>query len=1461
MRKSNRAALILASAVGLVQVAHGANASWNGAPGTSFWNAANWDNSGPYTPVSGDALFFGANGNTATFNDFIGASFSGLTFNTGAQAFTLDGNDLALTGPIVSDAANGNTQTIDFNITGATALNLGTDQSGGNNLTFNGNVTAGGLNVTSQSTTANTLAIGAGKILTINGNMNVGSVAAAGTLRANLTVTGNELDVNGTVSISRASSSGSNRNIGTLNLSGLSTFKVNAGSTGTFGVGVESQAVGTATLANTLNQITAGTIAVGWSANNNSGSSDLFLGATDNFLNTGTLVMGRGKGVGTIAFAGSTGQVTIAGVTGGSSTANITIGSADSATAATGVSGMILAGHQATVQGGTVIVGQQTNNSNSATSAPVVTGTGILTFDTGNFTAANLQLANNTGGTSTDGATGTLILGTNASSTGSLNVTNSFSMGNLTNTLNSGFLTRTISAFTINGGTANINADITLTNTSAVNTATATLTLAGGTLNMMGHKIGVPSTAITTFNMIMPVGGQSATIANLGGTGINGAGLNMNGGGTLFLAGSNTYSGNTIISSGTLTPLASATFVKPVFEVRNGGNLDVTQMSSPQIPVGATISGNGTVQGTATVGGIIAPGNNSVAGSTTGTLNFANNLNLAGGGTLAFELSNSTGGSNDAVNVAGNLDLSGTTRIKLTALNGGFDTNTYTLMSYASLTGTGTILAPGQGLITRQTFNLNVGANQTTLTVSGTPAATLTWAGDGSINNWDHSANDWNNGGNSDKFFDLDSVTFDDNGSTSPSINVVGAVVPASVTVSANSNQYTFAGSGSITTDTFNKTGGTTLTIANSGVNSLGSVSINSGTLVFLANNTSAGTTTIANGAALQIGGGTTSGGTGILSNTVNNGTVIFNRSDTVVVTDNMTGTGAIQNLAGTLSIGNGGTLGSVSSGTITNNGTLVFNKTTSFAANNLIEGTGALRKQGSGNVTLPGSNTYTGNTVIEAGKIMAGVSGTVTLGSQTVTPLGAVNGGTVDVLNGAAIDVGGGAAGNSVSFGTKGIYIIGNGPDTNGALTNSSTTGQQNAFSNVILKGNASVGGTGRFDIRGVAVGGVNAATLDLAGNTLTKNGNAQFTLVGTTVTPGNIVVNGGTLSSETTTTMSAGGGSVNIAGDNVTASFFNVTDPTLNVRPYFFNGNNDTLTNLSGGTPSIIGMPIILNKSVNVSLNTGTTTAQGGLTIQGPISGAGALIKTGNGSNSLILSGTNTYTGGTTLNAGPLITNTNFSNGTITITGGAMKVNPQPSSDSAAGLTVVPAITVATGSLDLTNNAMVVDYAPGNSPLTSIRAAIISGYANNAWNGPGITSSSAAASPVGTGRTALGYAEASAVGITSVAGHPVDNSSVIVEYTLAGDANLDRTVNALDFNAVASNFGLSSGALWRQGDFNYDGIVDTNDFTAMSQNFGQPLTDGALAPSLGSVVPEPASVAMLVLGAGLLSTRRRRK
>ncbi len=196
----------------------------------------------------------------------------------------------------------------------------------------------------------------------------------------------------------------------------------------------------------------------------------------------------------------------------------------------------------------------------------------------------------------------------------------------------------------------------------------------------------------------------------------------------------------------------------------------------------------------------------------------------------------------------------------------------------------------------------------------------------------------------------------------------------------------------------------------------------------------------------------------------------------------------------------------------------------------------------------------------------------------------------------------------------------------------------------------------------------------------------------------------------------------------------------------------------------------------------------------------------------------------------------------------------NPADTSRVGA-LTLEPSTT-----LDITNNALAIDYPPSEAePFDTIRAQIISAFNGGAWNGTGITSSLLAAGS----QYAIGYAEASALttGIPDVFG-TVDSTAVLLRYTRNGDANLDGLVNLQDFNRLAGNFG-NPAAVWSQGDFNYDGLVNLQDFNRLAGNFG--LSAGADGPTpadwaaLATAVPEPSS--MLLVGAGVLLMLRRRR
>ena len=190
--------------------------------------------------------------------------------------------------------------------------------------------------------------------------------------------------------------------------------------------------------------------------------------------------------------------------------------------------------------------------------------------------------------------------------------------------------------------------------------------------------------------------------------------------------------------------------------------------------------------------------------------------------------------------------------------------------------------------------------------------------------------------------------------------------------------------------------------------------------------------------------------------------------------------------------------------------------------------------------------------------------------------------------------------------------------------------------------------------------------------------------------------------------------------------------------------------------------------------------------------------------------------------------------------------------------------------GTLDITNNHIIIDYTPGNDPIASIAAWIKAGYNSGTWTGNGIMSTTAQSNP----SYGIGYADAADVG--NPAG--LSSGQIEIAYTLLGDANLDYKVNGADFTLMAANFNDSVTAGWDKGDFNYSNTVNGDDFVLLADNFNQfasqsavsaadlsALDDFAAANGISlsgvSSVPEPASVGLLTVGTiGLLSRRRRK-
>ena len=771
------------------------------------------------------------------------------------------------------------------------------------------------------------------------------------------------------------------------------------------------------------------------------------------------------------------------------------------------------------------------------------------------------------------------------------------------------------------------------------------------------------------------------------------------GSGNLILSGENTHTGATTVSGGTLTLQSSVSSnnvsTSNTINVGAGAALNVTGLIGGEIQLGSgqalnnngTVTGavtaaQGTVKGTGNYGTVNISGGTLAPGNSVGTVAI-NNLQMSGGTWL--------------------VEVNGTSADRVNATNGTFSGGNIDVVPIGAATGTSYTIYSGaytgpvptilDSTIGRLTFGIDTATpNTIKLTQTGVNAS-LRWdttGGTGDNLTWDAETNqNWKTipGGADEKFFDFDSVLFNDSNGGTYNVTVTGSVKPLSVTVDNSAGDYTIGGGGSIDGSTgVTKSGSRSLTL--SGTNGYtGATVVNAGTL---------DVTSLADGGVASSIGAASSDALNLV---LNGATLRY------------TGAGSVSNRGMTVGTG-GATIDADGTGALELNGGVSLSGTNTARTvtltgdntnNNKIAGIG---DNGSGATSVvklgPGtwqfdSHSYTGTTTIQSGKVIA----------TTNAAFGAIPGGVVTVASGGTVDIGGNATANNVNFGQKEFKIAGTGGAENlGAIVNNSAVAQQNAFQKITLTADATVNAVGRFDLRG------GPPVLDLAGFTLSKKGTAHFGIVSGTITDGNVVVNEGLFALEAATSaVDFGSGKKFTFNTGTRLQFFSTTGGTIS-RPMDVNGAVNVHHNSGNNTTSSFASPVVVNGTASFTFQgTGST-----LTANGAFSGAGSIsLDTTPQAGTVVFGGNNTYTGTTQVNGGTLRVNgTHTGAGSYTVAanatlGGTGTITPSAGSS----ITVQSGGFFAPGSAGI--GTLSVDGSATLSPVLTLDGATLNFELNN--------------------------------------------------------------------------------------------------------------------------------------------------
>jgi len=952
---------------------------------------------------------------------------------------------------------------------------------------------------------------------------------------------------------------------------------------------------------------------------------------------------------------------------------------------------------------------------------------------------------------------------------------------------------------------------------------------------------------------------------------------------TVILDSAATYSGTTAVYSGT-------------FQIGTGGS-----MNSGALILGNTTSGTSAVL---VLGDSSGPASQAFTSLTTGgnltTSSIVNgNTATSADSTLTANISGST-------TYFGVVGGSGTNQNDVTLIKNG--TGTFTLHTSNTYTG-GTVLQNGMLLLDAATaypantpltmgdsnndsatLNVyNVTASVSNLTVIGTGAMTI-----GSSNATGKGTFNFNGGANSATF--AGTIV-----NTLPGGAVGTQVEVSSGTLSLTNSSNTYAegttllggtlvfSPGSIGTGTVTLDGGTleySLSANTTDVSAQSLVlAINGGTVNTNGNNVNFADPII----AAASNGGFTKAGSGTLTlsavstypkiTTVSGGTLLIASTGGIASTAASVSSGATMTVNGSINIAtaltNNGTFNSniptMEISTLNGSGAVNLNSSTlqvdaggSFSGSIGQSGTGGSLVVTGGTLSLSGSSTYSGATTVSGGTLLAGAA-------NSLSPNSSIN----------------------VTTGTLDVFAA---SQTIPSLTVGASGTLNLAVGNLLTDtGAASFGGT--LNVSGTPSG----PTVELmsytsdSGTFATVPTFAGYNLVYAS-TELELVANAGPVG----LTWNNAGGATPSDGQTWDISNNKNWNNSSSTNTVYIDGANVTFNDVNNYPAN----PNAYNVTLNTLVSPGSVTVNnsaGNYTIggAGTVGGTGSLTKSGTGT--LTISTPNTYSGGTTVNAGKLLigqagTNATFSGSTLvtanTLTAlptGALSISGSGIVQLADGVTNQTFVTpnahssldtsninltslsiTGNGTLDIGNNRIIIDYSsPATDPIASIAAWIANGYSENNVPGslPAIISSDVATADAASGFSyGIGYADGAD---NVVAGLP--SGEIEIMFTLLGDANLDGIVNSEDFTPFSHNVG-QSGMFWDDGDFNYDGTVNAEDFTPFSHDLGQPAALaaselGALNSPLAAAngislanVPEPASMGLLTLGVvGILARRRR--